>query len=80
MSYAAEVTSDLALWVAGWVREMLADAPPPSQRSTSEWLLERMDEAASDQGVAAVQPVFVRDGPFLSLETLPDVLPQVEPS
>lgn len=58
MSYAAEVTGELALWVAGWIRELLTDAPPPAQRSTAEWLLERIDAAALQAlpGVEQVPP------------------------
>lgn len=50
MSYASEVTADLAFWVAGWIRELLTEAPPPSQRSTAEWLLERIDAASAARG------------------------------
>lgn len=49
MSYAAALTADLASWIAGLIREMLTDAPPPSQRNTAEWLLERLDQAALPQ-------------------------------
>jgi len=53
VSYAADVTGDLALWVAGWIRELLTNAPPPSQRNTAEWLLEQIDQA----GLAPQNPV-----------------------
>jgi hypothetical protein len=38
MSYAADLTADLAIWIAGLLREMLTNAPPPTQRNTAEWL------------------------------------------
>lgn len=47
MSHVTELTSDLAFWIAGLLREMLTDAPPPNQRNTAEWLLEQLDAASS---------------------------------
>lgn len=57
MSYTADVTADLAFWVAGWIRELLTEAPPPAQRSTAEWLLERIDQAALPQNPDTVGTV-----------------------
>lgn len=51
MSYAADLTADLALWIAGLLREMLTDAPPPGQRNTAEWLLEQLDAVGGSEPV-----------------------------
>ena len=47
MSYADNLTPDLANWMAGFIRELLTQAPPLSQRNTSEWMLELLDEVGS---------------------------------
>lgn len=43
------LTPDVAAYIAGWLRGEAEKAPPPSQRNTLEWLLERLDRAALPQ-------------------------------
>lgn len=58
MSFRADLTADLAFWIAGLIREYLTDAPPPRERNTVEWLLGELDQAglATQNQVAEVDP------------------------
>ena len=52
------MTPELAEFFSAWLVETLPAAPPISQRSTGEWLIEQLDQAT----LAPQNPVLGPDG------------------